>query len=133
MHNFFQIADVDSGVIRWVNADLVTYVLPGAELGQVGAGRSTLTRIDPGGESASDNPAGQCVAVMSDTGVHVSPEVPHLETGSHSIAPVLYATRAIGLRDLSSLLRLRCLLDQQSFRIRDSANAQREEKGVGEE
>ena len=28
MHNFFQIADVDSGVIRWVNADLVTHILP---------------------------------------------------------------------------------------------------------
>ncbi|WP_256359645.1 DUF3104 domain-containing protein [Synechococcus sp. UW179A] len=24
----FQIADVDSGVIRWVNADLVTHILP---------------------------------------------------------------------------------------------------------
>ena len=24
----FQIADVDSGVIRWVNGDLVTHVLP---------------------------------------------------------------------------------------------------------
>ncbi|WP_148201826.1 DUF3104 domain-containing protein [Synechococcus sp. CC9311] len=29
-HNFFQIADVDSGVIRWVNADLVTPILPKA-------------------------------------------------------------------------------------------------------
>ena len=28
MHNLFQIADVDSGVIRWVNADLVTHILP---------------------------------------------------------------------------------------------------------
>jgi len=28
MHIFFQIADVDSGVIRWVNADLVTHILP---------------------------------------------------------------------------------------------------------
>ena len=28
MHNRFQIADVDSGVIRWVNADLVTHILP---------------------------------------------------------------------------------------------------------
>ena len=27
-HNLFQIADVDSGVIRWVNADLVTHILP---------------------------------------------------------------------------------------------------------
>ncbi|KZR87331.1 hypothetical protein MITS9509_01181 [Synechococcus sp. MIT S9509] len=27
MHNLFQIADVDSGVIRWVNADLVTHIL----------------------------------------------------------------------------------------------------------
>ena len=26
--SMFQIADVDSGVIRWVNGDLVTYVLP---------------------------------------------------------------------------------------------------------
>ena len=26
--NLFQIADVDSGVIRWVNADLVTHILP---------------------------------------------------------------------------------------------------------
>ena len=52
------------------------------------------------------------------------------ETGSHSIAPVLYATGAIGLRNLSGLLRLRCLLDHQSFGIRDSANAQREGNGV---
>ena len=28
MHNLFQIADFDSGVIRWVNADLVTQILP---------------------------------------------------------------------------------------------------------
>ena len=28
VHNLFQIADVDSGVIRWVNADLVTHILP---------------------------------------------------------------------------------------------------------
>ena len=27
MHNHFQIADVDSGEIRWVNADLVTHIL----------------------------------------------------------------------------------------------------------
>ena len=27
MHNFFQIADVDSGVIRWVTADLVTHII----------------------------------------------------------------------------------------------------------
>jgi len=27
MHNLFQIADVDSGEIRWVNADLVTHIL----------------------------------------------------------------------------------------------------------
>ena len=27
IHNLFQIADVDSGVIRWVNADLVTHIL----------------------------------------------------------------------------------------------------------
>ena len=33
--------------------------------------------------------------------------------------------------DLSDLLR--SLLDQQSFGIRDSTNAQRQEKGVGEE
>ena len=28
IHNLFQIADVDSGVIRWVNADLVTHIVP---------------------------------------------------------------------------------------------------------
>ncbi|WP_255359911.1 DUF3104 domain-containing protein [Synechococcus sp. MIT S9508] len=28
IHNLSQIADVDSGVIRWVNADLVTHVTP---------------------------------------------------------------------------------------------------------
>ena len=28
IHNLFQIADVDSGVIRWVNVDLVTHVIP---------------------------------------------------------------------------------------------------------
>ncbi len=27
IHNLFQIADVDSGMIRWVNADLVTQIL----------------------------------------------------------------------------------------------------------
>ena len=27
IHNLFQIADVDPGVIRWVNADLVTHIL----------------------------------------------------------------------------------------------------------
>ena len=27
MHNLFQIADVDSGVIRWVNADLVSHIV----------------------------------------------------------------------------------------------------------
>ena len=27
VHNLFQIADVDSGVIRWLNADLVTEIL----------------------------------------------------------------------------------------------------------
>ena len=27
IHNLFQIADVDSGEIRWVNADLVTHIL----------------------------------------------------------------------------------------------------------
>ena len=32
IHNLFQIADVDSGVIRWVNADLVTHILPRAGL-----------------------------------------------------------------------------------------------------
>ena len=31
LRDLFQIADVDSGVIRWVNADLVTRVIP--ELG----------------------------------------------------------------------------------------------------
>ncbi len=30
IQNLFQIADVDSGVIRWVNADLVTQILPRA-------------------------------------------------------------------------------------------------------
>jgi len=29
IHNLFQIADVDSEVIRWVNADLVTHIVPG--------------------------------------------------------------------------------------------------------
>ena len=29
LRDLFQIADVDSGVIRWVNADLVTHILPG--------------------------------------------------------------------------------------------------------
>jgi hypothetical protein len=29
-HNIFQIADVDTGEIRWVNADLVTHILPRA-------------------------------------------------------------------------------------------------------
>ena len=28
IHNLFRIADVDSGVIRWVNADLVMRILP---------------------------------------------------------------------------------------------------------
>ena len=28
VNSLFQIADVDSGVIRWVNADLVTHILP---------------------------------------------------------------------------------------------------------
>ena len=27
-HNLFQIADVDSSVIRWVNAHLVTHIVP---------------------------------------------------------------------------------------------------------
>ena len=30
--NLFQIADVDSGVIRWVNDDLVMYILPACQL-----------------------------------------------------------------------------------------------------
>ena len=30
IHNLFQIADFDSSVIRWVNADLVTHSLPRA-------------------------------------------------------------------------------------------------------
>ena len=29
VNSMFQIADVDSGAVRWVNADLVTHVLPG--------------------------------------------------------------------------------------------------------
>jgi len=28
IHNLFQIADMNSGVIRWVNADLVSDILP---------------------------------------------------------------------------------------------------------
>ena len=28
VNTMFQIADIDSGVIRWVNADLVTHVMP---------------------------------------------------------------------------------------------------------
>jgi len=28
IHNLFQVADVDSGVIRWINADLVTHIVP---------------------------------------------------------------------------------------------------------
>ena len=28
IHNLFQIADVDSGVIRWVNTDLATHMVP---------------------------------------------------------------------------------------------------------
>ena len=28
IYNLFQITDVDTGVIRWVNADLVTHVIP---------------------------------------------------------------------------------------------------------
>ena len=31
IHNLFQIADVNSGEIRWVNADLVTHILPRAQ------------------------------------------------------------------------------------------------------
>ena len=27
IHNLFQIADVDTGVIRWVNTDLVTHII----------------------------------------------------------------------------------------------------------
>ena len=27
IHNLFQVADVDSGVVRWINADLVTHIL----------------------------------------------------------------------------------------------------------
>ena len=30
IHKLFQIADVDSGLIRWVNTDLVTHILPRA-------------------------------------------------------------------------------------------------------
>ena len=32
IHNLFQIADVDTGVIRWVHADLVIHILPRAGL-----------------------------------------------------------------------------------------------------
>ena len=28
VHNLFQIVDVDTGVIKWVNADLVTHIVP---------------------------------------------------------------------------------------------------------
>ena len=28
IHNLFQIADVDTAVIKWVNADLVTHIVP---------------------------------------------------------------------------------------------------------
>ena len=28
IHNLFQIADVDTGVIKWVNAELVTHIVP---------------------------------------------------------------------------------------------------------
>ena len=28
----FQVADVDTGVINWVNADVVTHIVPGARL-----------------------------------------------------------------------------------------------------
>ena len=28
IHNLLQIADVDSGVIRWVNVDLLAHILP---------------------------------------------------------------------------------------------------------
>ena len=40
---------------------------------------------------------------------------------------------SITLRGLGGLLRLRALLDQQSFGMRDCANAQRDGKGVQEE
>ena len=30
-HNLLQIADVDSGVIGWVNADLVTHIIPATD------------------------------------------------------------------------------------------------------
>ena len=38
IHNLFQIADVDSGVIRWVNADFLTHILGGQ--------RHRLLRVD---------------------------------------------------------------------------------------
>ena len=28
LHNLFQIADVDTGVIKWINSDLVTHIVP---------------------------------------------------------------------------------------------------------
>ena len=31
IHNLFQIADVDTGAIRWVNADLVSHILPATD------------------------------------------------------------------------------------------------------
>lgn len=37
IYTLFQIADVDTGVVRWVNADLVTHVLPKGLNGQRGA------------------------------------------------------------------------------------------------
>ena len=36
VNTMFQIADVDSGAVRWVNADLVTHVLPSHEKGNGG-------------------------------------------------------------------------------------------------
>ena len=33
----FQVADVDTGVIKWVNADLLTHIVPGARLESIGS------------------------------------------------------------------------------------------------
>ena len=43
----FQVADVDSGAVRWVNADLVTHIVPRID--------QSLKRRDLGGGSAQRN------------------------------------------------------------------------------
>ena len=75
-----------------------------------------VTPFDPGGESASGSPLEAVPLVGRMAGLIPRPD---WKAGGHFLG-------------LSGLLRLRSLLDQQSFGIRDSANAQREGKGVGE-